>query len=138
MTTIRTIEYNGRKIEITATDTGMLVIGGDTSRAATLIERPDLLPAGKVAFIWAGSACGLPPHTKIAFTAPEVALIKQTASAYLAKVAQANAEHAERARKEREWDDIHNEGGDGYNPYRRDDLTGTAFDPRERHYPEGA
>jgi hypothetical protein len=45
----------------------------------------------------------------------------------------------ERRRKEREWDALYNEGGDGYNPYRRDDgVDGTAFDRRERHYPEGA
>lgn len=45
----------------------------------------------------------------------------------------------ERRRKERAYDNLHNEGADGYNPYRADnDLTGTAFDGRERHYPDGA
>jgi len=44
---------------------------------------------------------------------------------------------AERARKEREWDDLNNEGGDGYNPHRKERIGGP-WARRERHYPEGA
>ena len=42
--------------------------------------------------------------------------------------------------KEREWDEVNNEGGDGYNPYRLSDAdaTGTAFDRTERHDPPGS
>lgn len=51
---------------------------------------------------------------------------------------EAGKTEAERARKEREWDALYNEGGDGYNPYRREQPAGGPFDPRERHYPDGA
>jgi hypothetical protein len=54
------------------------------------------------------------------------------------KIAAAAKARAERCRLEREWDAVNNEGGDGYNPYRDADLSGTAFDRRERHNPEGA
>ena len=70
----------------------------------------------------------------------DLARATREAAEHAAYVASAHGKaRAERARKAREWDDLNNDGGDGYNPYRNDDdVTGTAFDRRERHYPGGA
>jgi hypothetical protein len=68
--TIRTIDYKGQHIAVTADSTGLAFVGAQQTNIVRDAQK--LLPAGKVAFLWASEKAGLPPHTKIALTQAEL------------------------------------------------------------------
>ena len=49
------------------------------------------------------------------------------------EIIEADRERAELRRKERDYDNLHNEGGDGYNPYRGDDVDAEYRDATPYH-----
>ncbi len=101
MIVIRTIEAKG--ITVSADETGVVYV--NTRSAGYPVN------AGGVTFVWAGVSDGLPPHSKIGLTTENISAINAHSAAHRAKM-------AELARKARAHDLTHNEGGEGYNPYR--------------------
>lgn len=89
-------------IVVTADETGTVYINGErTSEPVT---------TGGESFVWAPKQAGLPPGTKIALTDTHLAAIKKHGADFKA------AQQA-RAKLAREYNDVHNEGGEGFNPY---------------------
>lgn len=100
---VRTIEFKGKKIEVTADETGVVWIGDrQTSRPIT---------AQGLTFVWGSERDGLPKGVKVALDAQAVAKIDDHSSAHRAEVAAL-------AKKARDYDNTFNEGGEGFNPYR--------------------
>lgn len=101
--TIREFDLDGRKITVSADETGVVYVDGmRTSR-----------PVGdsKCMFVWAPLHLPLPPDAKIALQPAHIDAIEAHSAPHRAKV-------RELARKEREYDNLFNEGGEGFNPYR--------------------
>ena len=155
MTTIKTIDgsktTDGQPLIVSITTDGYICIDGVKTADRPIVRKGiyghvsaplDGMPATIAGWVWANNK-RLPKGSKIGFTAAELAAAYAAAKEALdALEALSNANLAARkarAAKERAFDNLYNEGGEGYNPHRAsDDLSGTAFDRRERHYPKGA
>ena len=101
---IKTIEYNGRQIPITADDTGNVWVGDRNASKPVTVDG--------LTFVWASKKDGLPSGAKIALNQPQVFAVEQHAKEHR------DACHAN-AKKARDFDNVINEGGEGYNPYRQ-------------------
>tara|TARA_R110002049_G_scaffold150985_3_gene314431 strand:- start:367 stop:681 length:315 start_codon:yes stop_codon:yes gene_type:complete len=100
--TLRTIE--AKNLTISADKTGCVWVNG--RNAGQPVKHDGLV------FVWGSKDDGLPVGSKIALTAEHMSMIAAHSAAYI-------AERKEQARKEREYDLSHNEGGAGFNPFRQ-------------------
>lgn len=101
------------KIVIRTIEAKNLTIYADETGCVYVNERRASMPvtAGGMTFVWGAESDGLPPHSKIALDKAHIAAINAHSAEYVAKM-------QEQARKAHAHDMTHNEGGEGYNPYR--------------------
>lgn len=100
---LRTIEYNGTKIFISCDNTGSIFV--NDRRASRPIITDGLN------FVWGSEKDGLPPNTKIALSDEIVMQVEALAKDY-------NQMLKDIRKKEIDYDNLYNDGGEGYNPYR--------------------
>lgn len=97
-----------RNIVVTADETGLVYVNGHATSQP--IVRDGLT------FVWAPSAIGAPKGTRISLPVEAVAMIDAHAAAFRERSMQA---WAKRQKQVRDYGNLQNEGGEGYNPHVR-------------------